>query len=142
VAEHHDVTAVFVANDQTALGLVRGLADHGLRVPDDVAVVGFDDFPQAAFVDPALTTVRVDFPALGRLAVAKLLALIDGAPAPGTGTDDLVVPELVVRASSGPPRGRGGSGRGPRRRRAAPLTNRPKTSRPQDDPTEHDLTQR
>ena len=95
-----DVTAVFAANDQTALGLIRGLVEHGLRVPDDIAVVGFDDFPESAFFNPPLTTVRVDFEALGRLAVEKVLALIArGDP----GSDALVVPELVVRASSSPP---------------------------------------
>lgn len=95
-----DVTAVFAANDQTALGLIRGLVEHGLRVPDDVAVVGFDDFPESAFFNPPLTTVRVDFEALGRLAVAKILTLIAGEePDP----DTLVLPELIVRASSRPP---------------------------------------
>lgn len=91
------ITAVFVANDQTALGLMAGLTDRGVRIPDDIAVVGFDDFPEAAYFRPPLTTVRVDFAALGRLAVGKILALVrgeridDGPP---------VVPELIVRASS------------------------------------------
>ncbi|TDE09731.1 LacI family DNA-binding transcriptional regulator [Jiangella asiatica] len=95
-----DITAVFVANDQTALGLMAGLTERGVRIPDDIAVVGFDDFPEAAYFSPSLTTVRVDFAALGRLAVDKILALLRretseaGSP---------VVPELVVRASSGGP---------------------------------------
>jgi DNA-binding LacI/PurR family transcriptional regulator len=106
VAARDDVTAVFVANDQTALGLVRGLAERGVRVPQDLSVVGFDDFPESPFFNPPLTTMRVDFEALGRLAVDKVLALIAGDELP---TGALMVPELVVRGSCGPPppRGRG-----------------------------------
>lgn len=100
VAARDDVTAVFVANDQTALGLVRGLTELGVRVPQDLSVVGFDDFPESSFFSPPLTTMRVDFEALGRLAVDKVLALIAGDE-PDSGA--LVVPELVVRGSCGPP---------------------------------------
>ncbi|GAB2473854.1 LacI family DNA-binding transcriptional regulator [Promicromonospora xylanilytica] len=106
VAARDDVTAVFVANDQTALGLVRGLTERGVRVPQDLSVVGFDDFPESPFFSPPLTTMRVDFETLGRLAVDKVLALIAGDELP---TGALMVPELVVRGSCGPPppRGRG-----------------------------------
>ncbi|WP_281858712.1 LacI family DNA-binding transcriptional regulator [Salana multivorans] len=92
-------TAVFAANDQTALGLIRGLTEHGVRVPEDVSVVGFDDFPESEYFSPPLTTVRVDFAALGRLAVRKLLALIEGEEVSGP----LTPPTLVVRASTGTP---------------------------------------
>lgn len=100
VAAHDDVTAVFVANDQTALGLVRGLTELGVRIPEDLSVVGFDGFPESPFFNPPLTTMRVDFEALGRLAVDKVLALIAGDELDGGA---LVVPELVVRGSCGPP---------------------------------------
>jgi DNA-binding LacI/PurR family transcriptional regulator len=61
LAEQRDVTAVFAANDQTALGVIRALHDAGRRVPRDVSVVGFDDTPESAYFVPALTTIRQDF---------------------------------------------------------------------------------
>ncbi len=95
------MTAVFVANDQTALGLISGLTERGLRVPEDVSVVGFDDFPESAFFSPPLTTIGIDFADLGRVAVAKILALLHG----GTGEPAVhVPPELIVRGSTGRPR--------------------------------------
>nr|WP_149204153.1 LacI family DNA-binding transcriptional regulator [Actinotalea subterranea] len=92
-------SAVFAANDQLALGLLRAFAEHGVRVPDDVSVVGFDDVDGSAHFYPPLTTVRQDFTALGRRCMDILLAAIEGEhPAP-----ELIEPRLVVRASSGPP---------------------------------------
>jgi DNA-binding LacI/PurR family transcriptional regulator len=91
-----DVTAVFSANDQMALGLLGGLRELGIRVPQDVSVVGFDDVPDAAYYAPALTTVRQDFAELARLAVARL---VDG----GTDAVQAVAPVLVPRASVAPP---------------------------------------
>ncbi|GAA2581907.1 LacI family DNA-binding transcriptional regulator [Microbacterium binotii] len=70
-------SAVFVANDQMALGLLRALADAGRRVPEDVAVVGFDDLVDAAEYRPPLTTVRQDFDALGSRAVEVLVRMIE-----------------------------------------------------------------
>jgi len=89
-------TAIFVANDQMALGALRALADAGRRVPDDVAVVGFDDIADAAQFRPPLTTVRQDFDALGRRAVAALIAAIEG----GQPIAESVPAALVVRESS------------------------------------------
>ncbi|BAJ75034.1 transcriptional regulator [Microbacterium testaceum StLB037] len=89
-------SAVFVANDQMALGALRAFADAGRRVPDDVAVVGFDDIVDAAEYRPPLTTVRQDFDALGRRAVAALIAAIEG----GDAVAETVPAALVVRASS------------------------------------------
>ncbi len=66
--------AVFVSNDQMALGLLHALAEAGLRVPEDVSVVGFDDIPEAAHFQPPLTTMRQDFVGLGRDAMAAVLA--------------------------------------------------------------------
>jgi DNA-binding LacI/PurR family transcriptional regulator len=94
-------TAIFAANDQMALGLVRGLADRGLRVPGDISVVGFDDLPDAKHYCPPLTTVRQDFAALGSLALASTIAAIDGAQGP---EHAMIAPTLIVRASTGPPR--------------------------------------
>ncbi|MCC4247522.1 MULTISPECIES: LacI family DNA-binding transcriptional regulator [Microbacterium] len=89
-------TAVFVANDQMALGVLRALADAGRRVPDDVAVVGFDDIVDAAEFRPPLTTVRQDFDALGRGVVEALVSAIER----GTARAATVPAVLVVRASS------------------------------------------
>jgi len=89
-------TAVFVANDQMALGALRALAGAGRRVPQDVAVVGFDDVTDAAQYRPALTTVRQDFDALGERALALLIGLIEGG---AERTDERLTPTLVVRES-------------------------------------------
>ena len=99
-ARDADVTAVFAANDQTALGVIRGLHDAGRRVPEDVSVVGFDDTPESGYFLPPLTTVRQDFGEVGRRSVELLLSLTDGEPA----ERHVIVPaELVVRASTAPP---------------------------------------
>ncbi|SDG66333.1 DNA-binding transcriptional regulator, LacI/PurR family [Microbacterium pygmaeum] len=97
LAERGDVSAVFVANDQMALGLLRALADADRAVPEDVAVVGFDDVADAADYRPPLSTVRQDFDELGERAVDALIAAIHGA-APTTA---LVPTRLIVRASAG-----------------------------------------
>ncbi|KTS06792.1 LacI family DNA-binding transcriptional regulator [Microbacterium testaceum] len=90
------VTAIFVANDQMALGALRALADEGRRVPEDVSVVGFDDIADAAEFRPPLTTVRQDFDALGRRAVVALIAAIEG----GDPVAETVPATLVVREST------------------------------------------
>ncbi len=102
LAGRPDVTAVFCANDQQALGMLRALHERGLRAPEDVSVVGFDDIPEAAYLSPPLTTVRQDFDEVGRRCVAALLELFDGA-GPAV-RHPRVPPSLAVRASSGPPR--------------------------------------
>lgn len=90
------VTAIFAANDQMALGVLRAAAEAGLRVPEDLAVVGFDDVADAAHFHPPLTTIRHDFDDLGAQAVRALIARIEGRQAP----DALLVPRLVVRVSA------------------------------------------
>jgi DNA-binding LacI/PurR family transcriptional regulator len=95
-----DVTAVFAANDQTALGFIHALTERGIRVPWDVSVVGFDDLPDARHFLPPLTTVRQDFVALGELAVRQLVAAIEGEDPP---VHDVIVPELIVRGSTAAP---------------------------------------
>jgi DNA-binding LacI/PurR family transcriptional regulator len=93
--------AVFVANDQMALGLLHALREAGLDVPGDVSVVGFDDLPEAGFFAPPLTTVRQDFAELGRVGVQTVHDLLHGrpvSPAPAR-------TRLVVRESTAPPAG-------------------------------------
>jgi DNA-binding LacI/PurR family transcriptional regulator len=95
-----DVTAVFLANDQMALGLLAALHEEGLEIPDDVSVIGFDDLPEAPYFTPPLTTVRQDFEELGRRGVELVLARLAGQdlhPEP-------VPAPLLVRASTGPAR--------------------------------------
>jgi DNA-binding LacI/PurR family transcriptional regulator len=73
--------AVFAFNDLIALGAIRALHDHGLRVPRDVAVIGFDDVEEGQFSTPTLTTVSPDKEQIGRVAVERLLARVEGRPA-------------------------------------------------------------
>jgi len=93
-----ELTAVLVANDQMALGLLRRLHEAGREVPRDLSLVGFDDIPEAAYFTPPLTTVRQDFAELGRRCLHVLLGRIAGERGP---TRVVVAPELVVRASTG-----------------------------------------
>lgn len=95
-----DFTAIFSANDQMAVGVLRALQAAGLRVPDDVAVIGFDDIPEAAYLSPPLTTVRQDFSALGQLGIQYLLERIRQPDV--ASRQMLVAPELIVRESSEP----------------------------------------
>jgi DNA-binding LacI/PurR family transcriptional regulator len=93
-----ELSAVFVANDQMALGLLRRLHEAGREVPRDISVVGFDDIPEAAYFTPPLTTVRQDFADLGRRCLHVLLARIQGEEQLSR---VVVPPELVVRDSTG-----------------------------------------
>jgi LacI family transcriptional regulator len=101
VAADVGVTAIFAATDEVAFGVVSGLRDKGLRVPQDVSVVGMDDVPMAAHADPPLTTIHVPARDLG-VAAWQLLT------APDEGEDvcqrRIAPVELVVRASTAPPR--------------------------------------
>jgi DNA-binding LacI/PurR family transcriptional regulator len=102
VAEAPDVTAVFAANDDMAIGLVRALAEAGRRVPEDVSVVGFDDVPVAAYITPPLTTVRQPFDAVAAEGLALLVHAIEkpGQELPAiTGHPA----DLIVRGSTAPP---------------------------------------
>ncbi|MFC9559984.1 LacI family DNA-binding transcriptional regulator [Agromyces sp. NPDC056965] len=101
LADDREATAVFSSNDQMSLGLLHAYRELGVRVPDDVSVIGFDDVPEAAHFAPPLTTVRQDFDALGRDVVATLLEVLRGEADAVDRTAR--VPELVVRASTAPP---------------------------------------
>ena len=92
-------TAIVCGSDLMALGAIRAARARGLRVPDDVSVVGYDDSPLIAFTDPPLTTVRQPVQAMGHAAVSALLSEISGAPSPRT--ELLFYPELIVRGSTG-----------------------------------------
>jgi len=102
LARDPDLTAVFCANDEMAFGLIRALREAGLRVPDDVSVVGFDDIPLAEYGHPPLTTVSLDFERLGRELVRVLAEQLSG-PAPASVPRVVLPTRLVVRATTGPP---------------------------------------
>ncbi|GGM94592.1 transcriptional regulator [Streptomyces fuscichromogenes] len=98
------VTAVFAANDDMAIGLIRALTEAGRRVPEDVSVVGFDDIPLAAYVTPPLTTVRQPFDAMAQDGLKLLVHAIESPQADPLPMTDPPV-ELVVRSSAtAPPR--------------------------------------
>jgi DNA-binding LacI/PurR family transcriptional regulator len=98
IAQAPDLDAVFAASDSMAGAAVRVLQASGRRIPDDVAVVGFDDTPVARAVEPPLTTVRQPIPAMGREMARLLLQQLDE---PGLVPSQVIFPtELVVRASS------------------------------------------
>lgn len=100
LAREPDVTAIFVGNDQMALGLLRALREESRRVPEDVSVIGFDDLPEAEFFLPPLTTMRQDFPQLGHRVMELLARVLDGE---SEATVDLVPTTLIVRDSTAPP---------------------------------------
>lgn len=102
LASDGDATAVFAANDDMAIGLIRALLDAGRRVPEDVSVVGFDDIPVAAYVNPPLTTVRQPFDSVAQEGLKLLVQAIEKPDADPPAAVDPPV-ELVVRASTAPP---------------------------------------
>ena len=102
-----EVTAVFAANDQMALGLMRALHEAGRSVPGDVSVVGFDNTPDSGNYWPPLTTVHQHFEQVGRDALEALVDQIEQRP---VGQLPLVATELVVRSSAAPPRVVSGAG--------------------------------
>lgn len=105
LVEKPDLTAVFAANDQMALGVMHALHERGVRVPDDVSVVGFDNIPESAYLTPSLTTVHQDFNEVGRRGLRLLVDLMDGDPARAK-IPDRVPAVLVPRQSSAPPKAR------------------------------------
>jgi DNA-binding LacI/PurR family transcriptional regulator len=99
LAASRQFTAVFAANDQMTLGVLHAFSDRGVRVPDEMSVVGFDDIPEAAHFIPPLTTVRQDFVQLGFQIMSTLLSLIEQTEiAEPVHTE----PQLIVRKSTAP----------------------------------------
>ncbi|MEU1192006.1 LacI family DNA-binding transcriptional regulator [Streptomyces sp. NPDC005859] len=102
LAADDSVTAVFAANDDMAIGLMRALLDAGRRIPEDVSVVGLDDVPVAAYVSPPLTTVRQPFEATAQDGLKRLVHAIENPDADPIPEQDPPV-DLVVRSSTAPP---------------------------------------
>jgi LacI family transcriptional regulator len=95
----HPFTAVFCANDQTLWGARQVLYTRGLRVPEDISLVGFDDLPQSAYMTPAVTTVHQPIYEMGRAAAHQLLAALGATPPRSDPVPDL---RLVVRGTTRP----------------------------------------
>jgi DNA-binding LacI/PurR family transcriptional regulator len=109
LARRPEVGAVFVANDQMAVGLLRAMHEQGRRVPEEVSVVGFDDIPEAAYLTPPLTTVHQPFDEVGRRSLQLLMEQIDAGER--IQRREIVSPRLVSRrsaAAAGPSRRPGG----------------------------------
>jgi LacI family repressor for deo operon, udp, cdd, tsx, nupC, and nupG len=98
-----EFTAVFCFNDISAIGAIRAISDAGLRVPEDISVVGFDDIITAAYCKPSLTTVKQPLQEMGERAAQALLDRI-AHPAQEWPAEIVMEPELVVRESTGPVR--------------------------------------
>jgi DNA-binding LacI/PurR family transcriptional regulator len=100
LSRRHRFTALFAYNDLSAIGAISAFREAGLRVPEDVSVVGFDDIPAAAFANPGLTTVREPLQRMGQIAAKRVIDQIEGnvkwVP------EIAIEPEFVVRASTGP----------------------------------------
>ena len=102
-----DVDAVFISNDQMALGALQAARKLGVRVPEDLALVGFDDVPESVYFYPPLSTVRQDMVELGRYAVRELGRTIEATQQGEADVEPrtiLLEPELIVRESSGVPK--------------------------------------
>ncbi|MGH9802190.1 MAG: LacI family DNA-binding transcriptional regulator, partial [Blastocatellia bacterium] len=97
-------TALFSFNDISAIGAIRALGEAGLKVPEDVSVIGFDDIHAAAFHNPALTTIRQPLYQMGKLAAEHLLKRIANGSAEPFPEMVTVEPELIVRQSTAPAR--------------------------------------
>ena len=98
LAAERTATAVFVGNDQMALGPLRAFNEAGVAVPGEVSIVGFDDQPESGYFTPPLTTVRQDFRVLGRRCMDIMLAALREEE--GVTSSPVVEPELVVRNST------------------------------------------
>ncbi|AIF48244.1 LacI family DNA-binding transcriptional regulator [Dyella japonica] len=101
LSQGQSFTAVFCSNDEMAIGAMRALSARGLRVPEDVSVVGFDDIRFARYMSPALTTIAQPKNALGREAMAMLIELLNDVDVPAR--KRVLSADLVVRGSTAPP---------------------------------------
>jgi LacI family transcriptional regulator len=101
LARKQPFTALFAYNDISAIGSICAFQEAGLRVPQDLSVVGFDDIQSAGFITPPLTTVRQPLHRMGEIAARTLLERIEGRIK--YVSEILIEPELVVRKSTAPP---------------------------------------
>ncbi|NJK44667.1 MAG: substrate-binding domain-containing protein [Pleurocapsa sp. SU_196_0] len=99
LGHRHVPTAVFVGNDTVAIGVMAAIHQAGLRIPEDIAVVGYDDIPIAAYLNPPLTTVRISALEQGQKSIAMLEQLMRGESVPDGKIE--CDSELIVRASCG-----------------------------------------
>ena len=96
--KHVAFDAIFTGDDDAAVGVLRALHKYGYKVPEDVAVVGFDDLSVSPFLNPALTTVRAPTEAVGRIAAEKLFAILENQ----SSNEAVVLPtEIIFRRSCG-----------------------------------------
>jgi DNA-binding LacI/PurR family transcriptional regulator len=93
-------TAIVCVNDFMATGVIRGLSDRGVRVPEDISVTGFDNVSLAEYTDPPLTTVEIPCEQIGRLAVQRLLQHDARGRTAAAARDTIMTPALIVRGST------------------------------------------
>lgn len=98
LTEFPETTAVYCSNDRIAVGLYRALAEEGKRIPDDLSIIGFDDLPWCAYLNPPLTTIRQDGRAMGRAAGRAVVAKLTGQAVPA---NEIFKATLVPRGSVG-----------------------------------------
>lgn len=118
LALDREMTAVFAANDDMAIGLIRALAESGRSVPNDVSVMGVDDIPSAAYLNPPLTTVAQDFDRMAVDGLRRLVAKIERPAAEDTWPEEPDAVHLIIRNSTAPIISRTGPG-GPSRSASA-----------------------
>jgi LacI family transcriptional regulator len=108
LARKQPFTALFAYNDISAIGSLWAFREVGLRVPEDISIVGFDDIPGAAYANPGLTTVRQPLLKMGQIAAQTVVNLIEGR---GEYVPEIAIePEFVVRESTGPAPARSSKG--------------------------------
>ena len=100
IERHPNIDAVFAANDQMAMGVLQAAHRLGRRVPDDLAIVGYDNLPEAGYLWPSLTTIHQDLPEMGRMAVHNLQPWLEPRERASQHAMVFVRPELVVREST------------------------------------------
>ena len=104
ITQSPDIHAVFISNDQMALGALRAARELGRQIPQDIAMVGFDDIPESAYFHPSLSTMKQDTDELGCRAVKELVHLVEATQQGAERINPktvLLQPQLIVRESSG-----------------------------------------
>jgi DNA-binding LacI/PurR family transcriptional regulator len=104
ISDHPEITAIFAATDEIAIGTLTAIWQLGLKVPEDISVIGFDDISLASLITPPLTTIRQPMAEISRAVVEMAIDMVEN---PHNERTDVVLPtELVIRKSCQPPRGR------------------------------------